>query len=84
VVSLTGNPAWLTDHVLGDHHSFGTSTPAAVAGYPAVTVPAGQVGGLPVGMSLAGPAWSEPRLIALAHAFELAGQPVHGLPGARG
>jgi amidase len=47
-------------------------------------VPAGQVGGLPVGMSLAGPAWSEPRLIALAHAFELAGQPVHGLPGARG
>ena len=84
VVSLTGNPAWLTDHVLGDHHSFGTSTPAAVAGYPAITVPAGQVSGLPVGISLAGPAWSEPRLIALAHAFELADQSVHSLPDARG
>jgi amidase len=84
VVSLTGGPAWLTDHVLGDHHSFGTSTPAAVAGYPAVTVPAGQVGGLPVGISLAGPAWSEPRLIALAHAFELANRPAHGLQEARG
>jgi amidase len=79
VVSLTGSPAWLTDHVLGDHHSFSTSTPAAVAGYPAITVPAGQVSGLPVGISLAGPAWSEPRLIALAHAFELADQSVHGL-----
>jgi amidase len=84
VVSLTGNPAWLTDHVLGDHHSFGTSTPAAVAGYPAITVPAGQVSGLPVGISLAGPAWSEPRLIALAHAFQLADQSVHGLQEVRG
>jgi amidase len=84
VVSLTGSPAWLTDHILGDHHAFGTSSPAAVAGYPAITVPAGQVRGLPVGISLAGPAWSEPRLIALAHAFELADQPVHGLQEARG
>jgi amidase len=84
VVSLTGNPAWLTDHVLGDHHTFGSSTPAAVAGYPAITVPAGQVSGLPVGISLAGPAWSEPRLIGLAHAFELAGQSVRGRPQARG
>jgi amidase len=84
VVSLTGNPAWLTDHVLGDHHTFGTSSPAAVAGYPAITVPAGQVGGLPVGISLAGPAWSEPRLIALAHAFQLADQSVHGLQEVRG
>jgi amidase len=72
VISLTGGPAWLTDHVLGDHHTFGTSSPAAVAGYPAVTVPAGQVTGLPVGISFVGPAWSEPRLIALAHAFEQA------------
>jgi amidase len=74
VISLTGAPAWLTDHVLGDHHTFGTSTPAAVAGYPAITLPAGQVAGLPVGISLVGPAWSEPRLIALAHAFEQSGQ----------
>jgi amidase len=72
VISLTGSPAWLTDHTLGDHHTFGTSSPAAVAGYPAITVPAGQVDGLPVGISMAGPAWSEPRLIALAHSFEQA------------
>jgi amidase len=72
VVALTGHPAWLTDHVLGDHHIWATSSPAAVSGYPSITVPAGQVRGLPVGLSFMGPAWSEPRLIALAHAFELA------------
>ncbi len=72
VIALTGHPAWLIDHVLGDYHSWGTSGPAAVAGYPSITVPAGQVAGLPVGLSFIGPAWSEPRLIALAHAFELA------------
>ena len=70
VLALSGNPAWLTDYVLGDHYSIGTSSPAAVSGYPAITVPAGKVSGLPVGISLIGPAWSEPRLIALAHAFE--------------
>jgi len=72
VIALTGHPAWLIDHVLGDYHSWGTSSPAAVSGYPAITVPAGQVSGLPVGLSFMGPAWSEPRLIALAHAFEVA------------
>ncbi len=72
VIALTGDPAWLIDHVLGDYHSWGTSTPAAVAGYPSITVPAGRVAGLPVGLSFIGPAWSEPRLIALAHAFEQA------------
>jgi amidase len=72
VLALTGNPAWLTDYVLGDHYSAGTSSPAAVSGYPAITVPAGTVGGLPVGISLIGPAWSEPRLIALVHSFEQA------------
>src|ERR1022692_4758608 len=71
-LSLTGNPAWLTDHVLGDCHEAGTSSPAAVAGYPAITVPAGWVSGLPVGVTFVGPAWSEPRLIALAYAFEQA------------
>jgi amidase len=70
IVTLTANPAWLTDHILGDHDVFHTSGPAAVAGYPAISVPAGQVHGLPVGLSFVGPAWSEPRLIALAHAFE--------------
>jgi amidase len=72
VLALTGNPAWLTDYVLGDHYSVGSSGPAAVSGYPAITVPAGLVSGLPVGVSFIGPAWSEPRLIALAYAFEQA------------
>jgi amidase len=72
VVSLTTNPAWLTDYVLGDHHVFGTSRPAAVAGWPAISVPFGYVSGLPVGVTFTGPRWTEPRLIALAHAFEQA------------
>jgi amidase len=72
VVALTGHPAWLTDHVLGDYHTWATSSPAAVSGYPSITVPAGLVRGLPVGLSFMGPAWSEPRLIALAYAFEMA------------
>ena len=74
VITLTGHPAWLIDHVLGDYHAWGTSGPAAVSGYPSITVPAGQVSGLPVGLSFIGPAWSEPRLIELAHAFELTRQ----------
>jgi amidase len=72
IVALTANPAWLTDYLLGDHDVFHTSSPAAVAGYPSVTVPAGAVSGLPVGLSFTGPAWSEPRLIGLAYAFEQA------------
>jgi amidase len=72
VVSLTGGPARLTDHLLGDISEFSTSGPAAVCGYPSISVPAGRVAGLPVGMLLAGPAWSEPRLLALAFAFEQA------------
>jgi amidase len=75
VVALTASPAWLTDYVLGDHDVFHTSTPAAVAGYPSVTVPAGEVAGLPVGLSFTGPPGSEPRLVALAYAFEQADQP---------
>ncbi len=72
IVSLTASPAWLTDYVLGDRVVFSTSSPAAVAGCPSITVPAGYVSGLPVGISFTGPRWSEPRLIALAHAFEQA------------
>jgi amidase len=86
IVALTANPAWLTDYVLGDHDVFHTSGPSAVAGYPAITVIAGNVAGLPVGLSFLGPAWSEPALIALSYAFEQASPPrlapalAHGRP----
>ncbi len=72
IVALTANPAGLTDYVLGDHDVFHSSGPAAVAGCPSVTVPCGYVAGLPVGVSFFGPRWTEPRLIALAYAFEQA------------
>jgi len=72
LVAPTGGPAWLTDLVNGDHDSGGSSTPAAVAGYPNITVPAGFVFGLPVGISFFGKAYSEPTLVKLAYAFEQA------------
>jgi amidase len=62
----------MTDLVDGDHFGGGMSTPPAVAGYTHVTVPAGYVFGLPVGISFAGRAWSEPTLVKLAYAFEQA------------
>jgi amidase len=72
IVMPTLNPAWMTDLVNGDHFLGGSSTPAAVAGYPSVTVPAGFAHGLPVGMSFVGRAWSEPTLLRLAYAYEQA------------
>jgi amidase len=72
LVAPTGGPAWPTDLLNGDHYSGGFSSAAAVAGYPHVTVPAGFVSGLPVGISFFGAAWSEPVLIRLAYAFEQA------------
>jgi amidase len=72
IVAPTTGPAGLTDLILGDHGVGGSSTAAAVAGYPSVTVPAGSVFGLPVGLSFFGRAWSEPKLLALAFAFEQA------------
>jgi len=72
LVAPTGGPAWLTDLVDGDHDSGGSSTPAAVAGYPNITVPAGFIFGLPVGISFFGAAYSEPILLKLAYAFEQA------------
>ena len=72
IVGPTGGPAWLTDLVTGDHFGGGTSSPAAVAGYPAITVPMGQVFGLPVGLSFFTRAWGEPTLLKLAYAFEQA------------
>ena len=72
IVAPTGTPAWLIDLVNGDPSSLSSSTPAAAAGYPSVTVPAGQVRGLPVAISFIGPAWSEGKLIRYAYAFEQA------------
>ena len=72
IVAPTGSPAWTTDLVNGDHFTGASSTPAAVAGFPSITVPAGQAFGLPVGVSFIGTAWSEPRLIGLAYAYEQA------------
>lgn len=72
LIAPTGGPAWTTDWVNGDHFTGGYSTASAVAGYPHITVPAGYVFGLPVGISFFGRAWSEPTLIRLAYAFEQA------------
>ncbi len=66
----TGSPAWKIDLIDGDHGLGGSSQPAALAGYPAVTVPAGYPFGLPVGITFMGRPFSEPRLLALAYAFE--------------
>jgi amidase len=72
IVSPTDAPAWMTDLVDGDHFLGGSSQLAAVAGYPHITVPAGDVFGLPVGISFFGRAWSEPQLLKIAYAFEQA------------
>jgi amidase len=72
LVAPTGGPAWTTDLVNGDHFSGGSSTAPAVAGYPNINVPAGDVFGLPVGISFFGRAWSEPTLLKIAYAFEQA------------
>ena len=72
LVAPTGGPAWTIDLVHGDPSGSGSSQPAAVAGYPNVTVPAGFIHGLPVGISIFGRAWSEAKLIAIAYAFEQA------------
>ncbi len=72
LVAPTGGPAWLTDYVNGDHYGGSFSSPAAVAGYPHITVPAGFTRGLPVGISFVGGAWSEASLIGMAYAYEQA------------
>jgi amidase len=73
LVAPTTDPAFLIDLINGDHYTgAGCSSLPAIAGYPHITVPAGNVFGLPVGISFFGGAWSEPRLISLAYAFEQA------------
>jgi amidase len=75
LIAPTGSPPWTTDLVNGDHFLGASSTPAAVSGYPSITVPVGYVHGLPVGMSFIGKAWSEPTLIKLAFSYEQAAKP---------
>ena len=85
IIAPTGGPAWNTDLVNGDHFGGGSSTPAAVAGYPNISVPAGYIFGLPVGISFFGIAYSEPTLIKLAYAYEQASsfrRPPQFLPAA--
>jgi amidase len=72
IVAPTGSPAWTTDVINGDHFTGASSTPAAVAGYPNINVPAGFSHGLPVGISFFGRAYSEPTLIKLAYSYEQA------------
>ena len=70
IIAPTGGPAWVVDWVNGDHVGGGCSSPAAVAGYPHITVPAGFIHDLPVGISFFASAWQEPALITFAYAFE--------------
>jgi amidase len=72
IVAPTAGPACLTDLLNGDHFTGGSSNAAAVAGYPNINVPAGFLDGMPVGVSFFGRAWSEPKLIKIAYAFEQA------------
>ncbi len=74
IVAVTGSPAWKTDWVNGDSFHLGSSTPAAVAGYPSITVPMGKIQGLPLNLSFFGKAWSEPKLLEIAYAYEQATQ----------
>jgi len=70
LVAPTGGPAWLTDLANGDHVAGGSSSAAAVAGYPNLNVTAGYLWGLPVGISFFGRGWSEPTLLKIAYSFE--------------
>jgi amidase len=74
IVVISGGPAWSIDLVNGDarHWDMESTSPAAVAGYPHITVPAGEIFGLPIGVSFFSKAWSEPVLLQIAYAFEQA------------
>ncbi len=72
LIAPTNGPAWMTDHVNGDNFHIGSSSFAAVSGFPNITVPAGFVAGLPIGLSFTGRAFTEKDLIEMAYAFEQA------------
>lgn len=70
IIAPTGSPAWKTDLILGDHSVGGSSSLAAISGYPAITVPMGFIDDLPVGVTFFGRAWSEPLLLQIAYSYE--------------
>jgi len=70
IISPTGGPAWKSDLTNGDNFSIESSSPSAIAGYPIINVPMGQIDGLPVGLSIFGRAWSEPMLLEIAYNYE--------------
>jgi amidase len=72
IVAPTGSPAWKTDLIDGDHFIGGSSSLAAISGYPSITVPMGFIDELPVGVSFYGRAWSEPVLLEIAYSYEQA------------
>ncbi len=79
LITVAASFAWKTDWLAGDHFMIGSSSPAAMAGFPAIAVPAGHVSGLPVGVAFVGQDFTEPRLIRIAGAFEQAA-PAHREP----
>ncbi len=70
LIAPSNGPAWDIDYTFGDRYEVGSSTPSAVAGYPAVTVPMGQIDGRPIGVSIMGPEFGDPRVISIAAAIE--------------
>jgi amidase len=70
IIAPTGSPAWKTDMLLGDHFVGGSSSLAAISGYPAITVPMGFIEELPVGITFFGKAWNEPVLLEIAYSYE--------------
>jgi amidase len=70
IMAPTGSPAWKTDLLLGDHFTGGSSSLAAISGYPAITIPMGFINDLPVGVTFFGRAWSEPILLQIAYSYE--------------
>jgi amidase len=72
IIAPTNGPAWSIDWVNGDNSGGGSASPAAISGYPAITLPMGNIHGLPIGLSVFGRAWSEPVLLKIAYAFEQA------------
>jgi len=70
IVAPSGGAAWPVDWINGDHFTFGSSSPAAVSGYASITIPAGYVFGLPVGLTFIGGPYHEPTLLKITYAFE--------------